>query len=57
MSKQKLKLRLKNIYGEKGNLFFVLAKKTIDKSLHNENVGATKLVKVLSALYEEKLVD
>ena len=35
---------------------FVLAKKTIDKSLHNGNVGATKLVKVVSALYEEKLV-
>ena len=26
------------------------------KSLYNENVGLTKLVKVLSALYEQKLV-
>ena len=27
------------------------------KSLYNRNVGFTKLVKVLSALYEQKLVD
>ena len=31
---------------------FVLAK----KSLYNRNVGLTKLVNVLSALYEQKLV-
>ena len=34
---------------------FVLAKKKY-KSLYNENVGPTKPVKVLSALYEQKLV-
>ena len=34
---------------------FVLAKKK-NRSLYNGNVGATKLVKVLFALYEQKLV-
>ena len=35
---------------------FVLAKKNKEKSLYNGNVGPTKLLKVLSALYEQKLV-
>ena len=35
---------------------FVLAKKKKkQKSLYNRNVGPTKLVNVLSALYEQKL--
>ena len=50
-------MRLKTSKGEKVTYslicVFVLAKK---KSLYNRNVDLTKLVKVLSALYEQKLV-
>ena len=35
---------------------FVLAKKKKYKSLYNGNVGPTKLIKVLSDLYKQKLV-
>ena len=52
-------MRLKTSKGEKVTYLlicvFVLAKKKI-KSLYNGNVDPTKLVKVLSALYEQKLV-
>ena len=44
ISEQKQKMRL-----------FVLAKKK-NRSLYNGNAGPTKLVKVLSALHEQKLV-
>ena len=35
---------------------FVLASKKIENVYNGGNVGPTKLVKVLSALYEQKLV-
>ena len=50
---------LKNIKGEKVAYsficVFVLCEEKKYKSLSNGNVGLTKLVKVLSALYEQKL--
>ena len=50
-------MRLKNISGEKSHLFAYLRFCACEeKSLYNRNVGFTKLVKVLSALYEQKLV-
>ena len=36
--------------------YLCLRRKKKQKSLYNENVGLTKLIKVLSALYEQKLV-
>ena len=60
MSEQKLKMCLKNILGEKSNLFaylrFFACEEKKQKSLYNGNVDPTKLIKVLSALYEQKLV-
>ena len=42
---------------EKSHLFAYLSFCACEeKSLYNGNVGSTKLVKVLSALYEQKLV-
>ena len=53
-------MRLKNIEVEKSHLFaylcFCACEEKKLKSLYSRNVGPTKLVKVLSALYEQKLV-
>ena len=56
----KKSIRLKNIQGGKSHLFaysrFCACDEKKLKSLYNGNVGLTKLIKVLSALYEQKLV-
>ena len=52
-------MRLKTYKGKKNTYLllcvFALAKKKL-KSLYNRNVDLTKLVKVLSALYKQKLI-
>ena len=57
MSEQKLKVRLKNIQGEKSYLFaylrFCACEEKKQKSLYNRNVGPTKPVKVLFTLYKQ----
>ena len=51
-------MRSKNISGVKSHLFAYLRFCACEqkKSLCNGNVAPTKIVKVLSALYEQKLV-
>ena len=53
-------MRLKTSKGKKSLIrlftFLSLRRKKKYKSLYNGNVGPTKLVKVLSALYEQKRV-
>ena len=60
ISQQKFRKRLKTSKGEKVAYLrfcaFAFEKKKIKKSLYNGNVDSTKLVKVLSALYKQKLI-
>ena len=55
----KIKNAIKKHLREKSHLFaylrFCAGKEKKQKSLYNGNTGLTKLVKVLSALYEQKL--
>ena len=59
-SEHKIKNALKKqLRGKKSliRLFaFLCSRRKKKKSLYNENIGFTKLVKVLSALYKQKLV-
>ena len=56
ISEQKLEMRLKTCRRKKVTYSLICVFVLVKKSLYNENVGLTKLVKVLSALYEQKLV-
>ena len=49
-------MRLKTSRRKKVTYSLICVFVLVKKSLYNENVGLTKLVKVLSALYEQKLV-
>ena len=49
-------MRLKDIQGKKVTNSLICVFMLAKERLYNENVGLTKLVKVLSALYEQKLV-